>query len=90
MSFAFKKFSFFQQQDIKDHGFPANAACYVAGGPCLFVGCDDGSVQVLDDTFQKVTSFAAYGHKVLHAAWAQVGACMHSQTAIDNGYRLRP
>ncbi len=79
MSFAFRKFSFFQQQEIKSHGLPANASCYTEGRGLLFVGCDNGAVQLVDDGFQAVWSFTAHGHKVLRMAWAQVGA--HSLAA---------
>jgi hypothetical protein len=73
MSFAFKKFSFFQQHEIKSHGVPAAATCYCAGGGLLFVGCDGGAVAVLDDAFQLLLSFPAHAHKTLHMVWAEVG-----------------
>lgn len=72
MSFAFKKFSFFQQQEVKAHGFPANPTSYCCGASLIYVGCDNGSVVVLDDGYQLVHSFSAHSHKVLHLAWAQV------------------
>lgn len=72
MSFAFKRFSFFGQHDVPGHGFPADAACAVAGGGRVFVGCD-GALHVLDEGLQAVAVVPAYGHKLLHLAWAEVG-----------------
>ncbi|KIZ03467.1 subunit of VPS-C complex [Monoraphidium neglectum] len=71
MSFAFKRFSFFGQHDVPGHGFPADAACAVAGGGRVFVGCD-GALHVLDEGLQAVAVVPAYGHKLLHLAWAEV------------------
>jgi hypothetical protein len=74
MSFAFKKFSFFQQHEVKLHGFPANSTCHCLGGSLLYVGCDNGTVHLLDEAFQSQGSLNAYGHKVLFIAWAPVSA----------------
>lgn len=72
MVFAFKKFSFFQQHEVKLHGFPPNSTCHCVGGSLLYVGCDNGAVHLLDDTFQSQGSLNAFGHKVLYMAWFQV------------------
>lgn len=74
MSFAFKKFSFFQQHEVKIHGFPSNSTCHCLGGSLLYVGCDNGTVHLLDDTFQTQGSLNAYGYKVLYITWSQVGS----------------
>ena len=73
MSFAFKKFAFFTQEDVPAHCCPKNATTYCPGASLLFVGCDNGTVQALDSTFQPVFSFAAHGYKVLELVWLQVG-----------------
>lgn len=72
MSFAFKKFNFFTQQELKDHTFPANATCHCVGNGLVFLGCDNGSLHVLDDQYQTVSSFTAHGHRVLFVRWLQV------------------
>jgi hypothetical protein len=72
MSFAFKKFNFFQQHEVKLHGFPANSTCHCLGGSLLYVGCDNGTVHLLDEVFQSQGSLHAYGYKVLFMAWAPV------------------
>lgn len=74
MSFAFKKFSFFQQHEVKAHGVPPNVTSCCAGGAYIFAGCDNGTVAVLDEGYQLVHSFAAHAHKTLHVAWAEVCA----------------
>lgn len=71
--FAFKKFSFFQQVEVKLHGFPPNSTCHTVGPQHLFVGCDSGSIHVLDETYQSQGSFNGFGHKVLFMAYAKVG-----------------
>jgi hypothetical protein len=73
MSFAFKKFNFFQQHEVKLHGFPANSTCHCLGGSLLYVGCDNGTVHLLDEAFQSQGSLNVYGYKVLFMAWAPVG-----------------
>lgn len=70
--FAFKKFSFFTQVEVKLHSFPANATCHCVGPQQLFVGCDNGSIHVLDDTCQSQGAFSGFGHKVLFLAYAKV------------------
>lgn len=72
--FAFKKFSFFQQVEVKLHGFPPNSTCHCEGPQQMFVGCDNGSIHVLDETYQSQGSFGAFGHKVLYMAYVQVRA----------------
>jgi hypothetical protein len=70
--FAFKKFSFFQQVEVKLHGLPPNSTCHCVGPQQLFIGCDNGSIHVLDETYQSQGSFNGFGHKVLFMAFAQV------------------
>jgi hypothetical protein len=82
MSFAFKKFSFFQQHEVKLHGFPANSTCHCLGGSLLYVGCDNGTVHLLDEAFQSQGSLNAYGYKVLFMAWAPV-SCNSSLAAVQ-------
>lgn len=86
MSFAFKKFSFFQQHEVKIHGFPSNSTCHCLGGNLLYVGCDNGTVHLLDEAFQSQGSLNAYGYKVQYMAWAPVSMlllnqCGHKQAA---------
>eukprot|EP00879_Flechtneria_rotunda_P007092 GHRR01007444.1.p1 GENE.GHRR01007444.1~~GHRR01007444.1.p1 ORF type:complete len:921 (+),score=350.13 GHRR01007444.1:614-3376(+) len=71
MSFAFKKFSFFQQLEVPVHDFPPNSTSHCLGGNFLYVGCDNGTVQLLDDVFQFQGCYNAYGYKVLYMAWVQ-------------------
>jgi hypothetical protein len=86
--FAFKKFSFFQQVEVKLHGFPPNSTCHCEGSQQMFVGCDNGSIHVLDETYQSQGSFSAFGHKVLYMAYVQVRggvmASAYAQRASDN------
>lgn len=70
--FAFKKFSFFQQVEVKLHGFPANSTCHCIGPQYLFIGCDNGNVHVLDEAYQSQGSFSAFGHKVLFMEFVEV------------------
>lgn len=70
--FAFKKFSFFQQVEVKLHGFPPNSTCHTVSPQHLFVGCDNGSIHVLDETYQSQGSFNGFAHKVLFVAYAKV------------------
>ena len=72
MSYAFKKYNFFTHSEVHGHAFPRNATCSTPGAGCCFVGCDNGSVQLLDDSFQLLTSFQAHGHKVLELVFTQV------------------
>ncbi|KAI8469810.1 MAG: hypothetical protein J3K34DRAFT_511770 [Monoraphidium minutum] len=71
MSFAFKRFSFFAQHDLRGAAFPANAACAAAGGGRVYAGVD-GALHVLDEGFQGIAVVPAFGHKLLHLAWAEV------------------
>ena len=84
MSFAFKKFGFFQQQDLPGPG-PLNATCFAANSTHLFAGCDNGSVRALNERAEVSFSFAAHGSRVFHAVWVEVSGgevvrqhhCMH-------------
>lgn len=77
MSFAFKKFGFFQQQELPSLG-PVHATCYAAGSTHLFAGCDNGSVQALNERAQAAFSFTAHGSKVFHAVWIEVRDAMNA------------
>ena len=72
MSFAFKKFNFFQQTDISTGDTGRNGTCYVASSSYLYVGCDNGSIQALNERAQVVFSFSAHGSRVFHAVWIEV------------------
>ncbi|GFR48735.1 hypothetical protein Agub_g10693, partial [Astrephomene gubernaculifera] len=71
MSFAFKRFNFFQPHQVARHGFPPNASCVVPGGPLLWVGTESGSVCVLDSRLSLIGSFNAHGHKVQEVLWLE-------------------
>lgn len=72
MSFAFKKFTFFQHTEVQGHAYPRNATCCAPSPVCLHVGCDNGSVHLLDSSFQLLATFQAYGYKVHEALWLEV------------------
>ena len=74
MSFAFKKFNFFQQVDLRDPstGDARNGTCYAASSSHLYVGCDSGIVQALNERAQLAFSFVAHGSRVFHATWIAV------------------
>ena len=72
MSFAFKRFNFFQQSDVSQHEYPRNATSSCIGDPLLFVGCDNGSVHALDESLQTVFSFTAHSYKVFEVIWLEV------------------
>ncbi|MEW5305679.1 MAG: hypothetical protein WDW36_008205 [Sanguina aurantia] len=71
MSFAFKKFNFFVQNETASNGFPKNSTCHTQGSSALFVGCDNGSVHALDESFNLLYTFNAHGHKVLEVLWLE-------------------
>ena len=71
MSFAFKKFSFFNSQELQTPA-PQNGICWAASASLLFMGCDNGYVQALNERGQVSFSFPAHGHKVVHANWIEV------------------
>ncbi|KAG2487093.1 hypothetical protein HYH03_014337 [Edaphochlamys debaryana] len=71
MSFAFKRFNFFQPQQVARHGFPPNASCVVPGGQLLWVGTDSGTVAVLNSRLSLAASFTAHGHRVLEVLWLE-------------------
>lgn len=73
MSFAFKKFSFFQQSEVHGHAFPLNSTCYTSGPGCFLVGCDNGSLHVLDEAFQLLTTLPAHGFRVFELVHLPVG-----------------
>jgi hypothetical protein len=81
MAFAFKKFTFFQQSDVAHHGCPINASCHAFGHHKILVGCANGTLHILNESYQPVAVFTAYGHKVLHVAWAEVGATSRTDDA---------
>jgi WD40 repeat protein len=72
MSFAFKKFSFFQQIELQSHSFPVNSTACAYSTQYIFVGCDDGTIHILNDRFETLASVTGFGHRVLHLAWAEV------------------
>lgn len=81
MSLAFKKFTFFQQQEEKGHAYPAGAACYCEGPGCLYVGCDNGSLHLLDEQYRTITSFNAHGHKIFELCLLEVRyECPHKRS----------
>lgn len=77
MSFAFKKFNFFVQNETASNGFPRNSTCHTQGSSALFVGCDNGSVHALDESFNLLYTFHAHGHKVLEVLWLEVRMQKH-------------
>lgn len=72
MSFAFKKFNFFQHSEVHGHAYPRNATCVAPAPPCIHVGCDNGAVQLLDESFQLLCSFPAHGYRVQEVVWLEV------------------
>ena len=87
MSFAFKRFNFFQQNEVPNHSYPRNSTCFCLGSSLLFVGCDNGSVHALDESLQTDISFTAHSYKVFEVIWLEVG---HSgeimlETLVDLG-----
>ncbi|KAG2428575.1 hypothetical protein HYH02_014378 [Chlamydomonas schloesseri] len=71
MSFAFKRFNFFQPHQVPRHAFPPNASCVVPGGPVLWVGTESGSVFILDARLSLLGTFNAHGHRVLEVVWLE-------------------
>ena len=71
--FAFKKFQFFQHTEVQGHAYPRNATCCAPTPACSYVGCDNGSIHVLDPSFQLMASFPAHGYRVLDLVWLEVG-----------------
>ncbi|PNW86687.1 hypothetical protein CHLRE_02g095074v5 [Chlamydomonas reinhardtii] len=71
MSFAFKRFNFFQPHQVPRHGFPPNASCVAPGGPVLWVGTESGSVFILDARLSLLGTFNAHGHRVLEVIWLE-------------------
>ncbi len=76
MSFAFKRFNFFQPNQAHRHAFPPNACCVVPGGPLLWVGTESGAVCILDSRLSLRGTFNAHGHKVLEVLWLEVSSSM--------------
>lgn len=76
MSFAFKRFNFFQPNQVHKHAFPPNACCVVPGGSLLWVGTESGAVCILDSRLSLRGTFNAHGHKVLEVLWLEVSSIM--------------
>jgi hypothetical protein len=73
MSFAFKRFSFFGQHDVPGGALPGGADAVCTGGGRVFSGADGGSLHVLDAAgFGAVAALPAFGHRLMHLAWAEV------------------
>lgn len=72
MSFAFKRFNFFSQSEVKSHAVPQNAVCTAHGLDTLWIGTDSGAVHALDSNFSARAVFGAHGHKVLELIWLAV------------------
>lgn len=78
MSFAFKRFNFAHQIELIDHGFPLRgASCHATSASSsslsrLFVGCDNGSIHVLNENAQLIYAFSSHGYKVLQCSWLEV------------------
>jgi hypothetical protein len=79
MSFAFKRFSFFNHSELGVHAYPKTATCYaptpgIPGAPscCVAVGCENGTAQLLSDSFQPLLSFQAHGYRVFELVYVQV------------------
>jgi hypothetical protein len=89
MSLAFKKFTFFQQQEEKGHNYPAGAACYCEGPGCLYVGCDNGSLHLLDEQYHTITSFNAHGHKIFELCLLEVRHGVPTPTVL-RGWLAHP
>jgi hypothetical protein len=84
MSFAFKKFNFWQHSEVTEHGFPKNATCSSTSPHHLFAGCDNGACVVLDPVFRLVTSFQAHTFRVFHVQFLPV-SCGHVDCMIGAG-----
>jgi hypothetical protein len=74
VALAFKRFNFFQPEQVQKHAFPANASCVVPGGGLLWVGTDSGGVVALDARLGTVALLPAHGHKVLEVLWLPVSS----------------
>ncbi|KAG2427668.1 hypothetical protein HXX76_012317 [Chlamydomonas incerta] len=71
MSFAFKRFNFFQPHQVPRHAFPPNASSVAPGGAVLWVGTESGSVFILDARLGLLGTFNAHGHRVLEVIWLE-------------------
>lgn len=72
MSFAFKKFQFLQNAEVPAHAWPRNATCSVPSPRHLYVGCDNGTVHVLDGSFQLFSTFQAHAFRVFYVGYLEV------------------
>ena len=52
--------------------FPEDAVCSTSGRDCVYMGCSDGRVAVIDGTHQLATSFQAHAHRVDFISRSQV------------------
>lgn len=83
MSFAFKRFNFFQQSEVKNHGVPSNAVCTAHGLDTLWVGTDNGAVHALDSSYAARAVFGAHGHRVLELIWLAVRIIRHTNATLQ-------
>ncbi|KAF5829136.1 hypothetical protein DUNSADRAFT_16507 [Dunaliella salina] len=92
MSFAFKKFRFFSSAEVPGHAWPHHATCSAPNKACMACGCENGSIQLLDESFQPLASFAAHGYRVFEVIWLQVCTLCHThvkqETLVQKWTRL--
>ena len=50
MSLGWKKFNFFDKEELQEQAVPEAAACSCSSGEQLFLGCSDGQVNPLQLT----------------------------------------
>ncbi|KAJ9526623.1 hypothetical protein QJQ45_017615, partial [Haematococcus lacustris] len=85
MSFAFKKFSFFTHSELQNHAYPRNATCCTPTPHCCAVGCDNGSIHLLNSAFQLILSFQAHGAKVFELVYVEACGLLVSCGAEEPG-----
>ncbi len=71
---AWRQFSFFDLTDGRPGEVPEDAVCSTSGRDCVYIGCSDGRIAVVDGTQQLATTFQAHPRRVDFITYSQVPA----------------